>query len=186
MLILKKNVNKLVYSLRFCPTNPIRLLEMDHMRIRPMEVDLYHMGRLTYEATQPQPNVNDVTSQTAQTTLVPTAQTASVLIAQFEYVSTGPHDSGITRSALDYMLSAPVPTVEHDVPEVVVYVSPPTLKPFEFLKLVKLLQLLYQNVPLIFWCLCYAKKENQTKNSLEIEVKENNGPQMEKPQGRRN
>ncbi|KAI5391079.1 hypothetical protein KIW84_076082 [Lathyrus oleraceus] len=56
-----------------------------------------------FEATQPQPNVNDVTSQT----VFPIVKNACISNAQVA------HDYGISDSQSDYILSTLVPNVEH-------------------------------------------------------------------------
>lgn len=71
-------------------------------------------------------------------------------VEEDEHEDSDDSDSIITLYAPDYILHSHVPTTEHDVPEVSIFVTPTTLKPIEFLKLAELLQLLYQNVPIIF------------------------------------
>lgn len=85
---------------------------------------------IAFEATQPRPNVNDVTFQTTQTTLAPIVQTAPISTAKTAHVPIAAHDSGITLSAPDYILCVPVLTAEYDVLEVVIYA---THKPIELL-----------------------------------------------------
>ncbi|CAI8596547.1 unnamed protein product [Vicia faba] len=59
-----------------------------------------------FETTQPQPNVNDFASQTTEIVLVPAIQTTPISTAQTAHVPTIAHDSSITLSAPDYILSA--------------------------------------------------------------------------------
>lgn len=88
--------------------------------------------------------MNDVTSQyvhVAQTAYVPTSQTT--------HVPGVSHESGFTLFAPQYIFLTPVPIAQYEVHDVAISATFTSQKQVKFLKLVKLMELLYQNIPLI-------------------------------------